>query len=473
MKRGKGNAFPIIGLAYDTQAKITDFNFRIGEHVTPITDYGSVREDYFGVLGVMKTEWATDALAHSIFGHFRAIVQVPETVAPGRQRMALEISLDDGAQVTVELGSVMVDNWPEPSLLFTPQLGREPSLVVTMATYDPDLLMFERQVQSVLAQTIPDFGLLIQDDASPNVDVEAFLRHHFPNDPRILFRRNAVNLGVLRNFETALASISPATELVAICDQDDDWHPEKLSVSLASLCDPNVIMVHCDARVVTADGEIISPSMHLDSDRLYDDSSLTALIFRNSVTGASSVFRRELLDVALPFPELHITFYYDHWIACCAASLGAVRRIDKPLYDYVQHGSNVIGHIAAKPFPSLGWHCATTLATVIKGSLFRYWSPMAASMAQSVSFHDRWFLQFIAFATVLRLRMPDNQQINRINSLFRCRMSAALHLIRGNFRRRLASTGNLPLLAAFHILTVRLLVRFLPKPTRKRVTAGQ
>jgi hypothetical protein len=68
------------------------------------------------------------------------------------------------------------------------------------------------------------------------------------------------------------------------------------------------------------------------------------LLATNVVTGAACIARREVLDVALPFPPELEGSFHDHWLAVCALALGEVAYVDRPLVDYVQHGRNVVGH---------------------------------------------------------------------------------------------------------------------------------
>ena len=80
----------------------------------------------------------------------------------------------------------------------------------------------------------------------------------------------------------------------------------------------------------------------------------------NSVTGAASLFRRDLLDYALPFPPRQFTHFHDHWIGLIARRRSATMAfVERPLYDYVQHGNAVLGHAAANRMPTLrdrlGW----------------------------------------------------------------------------------------------------------------------
>ena len=57
--------------------------------------------------------------------------------------------------------------------------------------------------------------------------------------------------------------------------------------------------------------------------------------------------------LALPFPPAQFAHYHDHWLALVALSLGEIRFVDRPLYDYVQHGHAALGHAAANRMPSL------------------------------------------------------------------------------------------------------------------------
>ena len=74
---------------------------------------------------------------------------------------------------------------------------------------------------------------------------------------------------------------------------------------------------------------------------------LASLLLANTVTGAASLLRRELLDLVLPFPEAVGDPFHDQWIAAVALAAGEIAYVDRPLYDYVQHGGAARGHEAA------------------------------------------------------------------------------------------------------------------------------
>ncbi len=87
--------------------------------------------------------------------------------------------------------------------------------------------------------------------------------------------------------------------------------------------------------------------------RRNNHTDLLSLLVANSVTGAASLLRRELLDDALPFPPAQFAHFHDHWLALVALSLGEIAYVDRPLYDYVQHGEASLGHAAANQMTSL------------------------------------------------------------------------------------------------------------------------
>ena len=97
-------------------------------------------------------------------------------------------------------------------------------------------------------------------------------------------------------------------------------------------------------RVVRPDGTVLSDTMW--KVRPNNWTELPSLLMANPATGAACMFRRELLSDALPFPPQFGHMFHDHWLAILALSRGRLGYVDRPLYDYVQHGGNVIGHVS-------------------------------------------------------------------------------------------------------------------------------
>jgi hypothetical protein len=71
------------------------------------------------------------------------------------------------------------------------------------------------------------------------------------------------------------------------------------------------------------------------------------MLIANTVTGAAALFRREVAELALPFPDTPGIEFHDHWIALVALASGELAYIDRPLYDYVQHRGAILGKVTA------------------------------------------------------------------------------------------------------------------------------
>ena len=189
---------------------------------------------------------------------------------------------------------------------------------------------------------------MISDDCSAP-DRFAALEAVVADDDRFVVSRSPRRLGFYRNFERALALAPAGSRFVALCDQDDAWHPDKLATLRAELGDAR--LVYSDARVVGEDGRLRAGTYW--SRRRNNHADLLSLLVANSVSGAATLFPRDLLDDALPFPPAQFAHFHDHWLALCALATGEIRFVDRPLYDYVQHGGATLGHEAANRMTGL------------------------------------------------------------------------------------------------------------------------
>jgi O-antigen biosynthesis protein len=217
-----------------------------------------------------------------------------------------------------------------------------PLVAIAMATFDPDPLLLERQLGSIRGQTHEDWVCLVSDDGSRPERLE-HLRALTADDERFTVSVGGERLGFYANFERALRMVPPAADLVALADQDDRWYPEKLEVLTGALGDAQ--LVYSDMRIVDESGQVLSDTFWQERRNNYTD--LASLLLSNTVTGAASLFRRELLDLVLPFPEPVGDPFHDQWIASVALATGRIAYVDRPLYDYVQHGAGALGHAAA------------------------------------------------------------------------------------------------------------------------------
>jgi glycosyltransferase involved in cell wall biosynthesis len=219
----------------------------------------------------------------------------------------------------------------------------EPPLVaICMATFEPEQRLLERQISSIREQAHANWRCLISDDGSSAERLE-HLRELIADDERFTLSIGEERLGFYANFERALGMVPAEAGFVALADQDDRWYPEKLTALVAGLGQAQ--LVYSDMRIVDEAGAVVSDTFWRGRRNNYTD--LASLLLANTVTGAASLFRRELLDLVLPFPEPIGDPFHDQWIAAVALAVGEIAYVGRPLYDYVQHGGAARGHEAA------------------------------------------------------------------------------------------------------------------------------
>ena len=220
-----------------------------------------------------------------------------------------------------------------------------------MATYSPDPALFRAQIDSIRAQRDCAWHCFISDDAS-GAEHLAAIEEVIGGDERFTVSSSPARLGFYRNFERAIAMAPAEYELIALSDQDDVWHEDKLAALVAVM--PGAELAYSDQRLVTEAGALIADTYW--TTRQNNFTNLASLLIANTVTGAASLFRRSVVERALPFPELPGEQYHDHWLAMVALALGEIHYVDRPLYDYVQHGGAVLGHDKAnRRSKSSGW----------------------------------------------------------------------------------------------------------------------
>lgn len=226
------------------------------------------------------------------------------------------------------------------------------SISVALCTYNGAAYL-EEQLFSILGQSLRPAEIVVSDDASTDETLSVVDRvvgdwraKDVANTVDLVVLRNAAALGVTANFEQALSACSG--DLIALCDQDDVWWPERLERMVGEFSRrPGLQMVHADAELVDARGAPLGTTLlatlgvsAVDRAAVHAGHAVDAYLRRNIVTGATMVVRRELVARARPFPA---SWVHDEWLAMVGAATGLVDLIDESLTGYRQHGGNQIG----------------------------------------------------------------------------------------------------------------------------------
>ncbi len=349
---GDGTAMFVSGWCFSSVAPIRSLVFVLGGETQPVAAARMPRLDLFRALHPALDPYATGTLSEdpdsesdprmlSYRSGFWGTVEIKPPAPPQGWTLILRAELADGRFAEVEAGTMRPAPPPQPVALPATD-GAPPRVAIAMATYDPPADLFARQLESICAQTRGNWICMISDDCSSAAG-QATIARLTDGDPRFVVSRSPRRLGFYLNFERALSLIPTDVEFVAMADQDDVWRPDKLSALVSRL--GSAQLIYSDARVVSRRGELISETWW--NTRRNNHSDLLSLLSANAVTGAASLFRRELLDHALPFPPAQFAHFHDHWIALTALALGDIEFVARPLYDYVQHDEASLGHEAA------------------------------------------------------------------------------------------------------------------------------
>jgi len=221
------------------------------------------------------------------------------------------------------------------------------SISVAMATYNGQRFIRE-QLDSLAAQQHLPSELVIADDASSDKTV-AIAQQFAKTAPfTVHIHRHDERLGYRANFMRAASLCT--SDVIAFCDQDDVWSPQKLALCIEPFQDPAVLLAHHNAEVVTEAGERLGSLDHLASAPTTPPLSLCA-IGRNMpfALGFTEVFRRSILkfsdlrEISLDYNDLTAPMAHDQWVFFIASVFGRIVYIEKALASYRQHGSNLFG----------------------------------------------------------------------------------------------------------------------------------
>jgi glycosyltransferase involved in cell wall biosynthesis len=212
-----------------------------------------------------------------------------------------------------------------------------PSISVAMATYN-GAHYIQEQLDSIASQTLKPLELVITDDGSTDATAE-IVRAFAQTAPfTVKFFENSTRLKYADNF--LRASSLCECELIAFCDQDDIWLPNKLNRIITYFEDAEVLLAMHAAETLLLSGERGAHYPEFRETRVYKQGECD--LFWNR-PGFAMVFRRKLLELTDNSLRPRKLYGHDHWVFFLAASAGWIATTTEVLSLYRQHQSNVYG----------------------------------------------------------------------------------------------------------------------------------
>lgn len=305
---------------------------------------------------------------------------------------------------------------------------------VAMATRNGARFL-EKQLASLAAQSRPPDELVVSDDAS--TDATATLVKDFiqgaPFPVRLV--QNPAPLGVVGNFERAIEMTDG--DVIALCDQDDEWFPDKLKkLEMLFAEDVARTFIFTDANLVDEHDVLIrsrlwSATMTDTQRKRIETDPWSVLLRRNVVTGATVAFRALLKAAVLPIPK-NIDLLHDGWLALVAAGTGGVYACSEALVNYRIHPDQHTGLGKAVPPPP---QSTSGRAEAFARSASRLKSLKSRLLEKGMSSDDPKIAEVEAFLThqTARSGLPANR-LARIPAIFREMAAGRYHRFANGWR---------------------------------------
>jgi len=271
-------------------------------------------------------------------------------------------------------------------------------IVILMAVFNGAQYL-TTQMNSIISQSINNWTMIIRDDHSTDHSMKII--QSYLKEKIILQKNYQGRLGAAKNFFN-LITYHKKTAYCAFADQDDVWHPEKMTKQMMCMQKiesdtPIPILIHTDMSVVDQFLNEINPSfmryMHMHHE---SNNALQVLLTQNFVTGCTVLMNRPLLNMVLPIPKEAVM--HDWWVALCAATFGKIEYIDEPLVQYRQHNHNTIGAQHIK-----------NLLNPFKHNWYKKWQKGRKNLQQSIS-------QAKALKERVQAYDPHHHHLSLINS---------------------------------------------------------
>jgi glycosyltransferase involved in cell wall biosynthesis len=178
------------------------------------------------------------------------------------------------------------------------------TISVVLATYNGEKFIRE-QIDSILAQTLLPDEIIVSDDYSTDRTWEILEAYQSVFPSLFHLYRNTGKHGAHNNFKNAFRYVT--SDVVAPCDQDDIWMPEKLERSVAALAD-GISLVFCQELIRYENGK--------EKPLLHTMPLLHQCIFGGVIPGHLLVCKREVLSVF----DLHTEITFDMGMVLYAAA---------------------------------------------------------------------------------------------------------------------------------------------------------
>lgn len=211
------------------------------------------------------------------------------------------------------------------------------NIAVVMSTYNGERYV-EEQLESVFEQQLPNgvnLDVVVRDDGS--TDETLSILRGYAQKGRIELHEGR-NVGVCASFLDLLEGLPLRYDYVALCDQDDVWHADKLlrAVSVLDRFGQTTPQLYCSEYIFCDSGLTPIGKSQLNKSGV----TFEKMLYENVCSGNTMVMNRALHDVIRSLGHEGV-YCHDWWLALIATALGELH-YDTTFFslDYRRIGSN-------------------------------------------------------------------------------------------------------------------------------------
>ena len=202
---------------------------------------------------------------------------------------------------------------------------------IAMATYNGEKYLRE-QLDSIYNQTYKNIEVIVCDDCSTDGTVQ--ILEEYKQKYGLKYFINEKNLGYIKNFEKSIKLCSG--DYIALSDQDDIWLLEKLETLVNEIGEN--ILIYCDAIDVDINNNILHDSrVNYFYKEIYFKVVNIEKIAEDTLIGCVCLFKKELLNIAHPFPK---ETGHDNWLMMISKELNSIKFLNNQLIKRRIHENN-------------------------------------------------------------------------------------------------------------------------------------
>jgi glycosyltransferase involved in cell wall biosynthesis len=222
-------------------------------------------------------------------------------------------------------------------------LPQRPLFSILMPTYNTQPSWLRRAIDSILAQTYPDWELCVADDASTAPEIRLILGNYAARDPRIKVQFRPTNSGIAAASNTALAMATG--DFIALVDHDDELRQDAL---FHIACEINR---HPDAELIYSDEDKINARGYRCDPYFKPDWNYDLFLSHNLITHLAAYRTARVREIGGFRSGFEGAQDYDLALRfVIGLPAGEIRHIPRLLYHWRQHAGSTAYSPAAKAY---------------------------------------------------------------------------------------------------------------------------